>query len=296
MSSIATTRRTAAEKQKKALARSVEKQKRAQARARVKSLRAKLKETRIAMRDEIKSSIAQCREDRAKLRQKIKDRARELREALKRTNAQERYEARELCKARKARIRGEALSFAERTRAELAEAKRSRAELAAIDERARAERASLARHRTTTYKERRDESDSIARGNLDPGLWNLWEKEKRNFSYELEPDRRAEQFLEWVEAHPSRLYEEAESRMQREIAELERQQREAERAARPAAIRKAALEELERQRRGSAEERTRALPGISEYSGGFALIPTEAPDVRALPRPVPMAKSEKLPF
>jgi hypothetical protein len=51
----------------------------------------------------------------------------------------------------------------------------------------------------------RKESDSLAEHSIAPELVGLWRSERRRFSYELEPDHRAELFGEWTEAHPHEL-------------------------------------------------------------------------------------------
>jgi len=52
---------------------------------------------------------------------------------------------------------------------------------------------------TTGRSYTRAESDSLAIHNIDPELAELFLEMRREFSYDMEPDYRAEAFAEWVE-------------------------------------------------------------------------------------------------
>jgi hypothetical protein len=47
----------------------------------------------------------------------------------------------------------------------------------------------------------RAENDSLAEHNIPPELLEIWREDRKRYSYDKEPDMRAEQFLEWAEAH-----------------------------------------------------------------------------------------------
>lgn len=53
----------------------------------------------------------------------------------------------------------------------------------------------------------RAESDSLAEHNIPADLRGAWRERKAGYSYRKEPDMRAEQFMEWVEATPEEVIE-----------------------------------------------------------------------------------------
>lgn len=56
-----------------------------------------------------------------------------------------------------------------------------------------------------TRRYSRSESDSLAAHNVAPHLLEVWRKTRHMFSYQLQPDHRAELFSEWVQSHPDQV-------------------------------------------------------------------------------------------
>ncbi len=82
----------------------------------------------------------------------------------------------------------------------------------------------------------REESDSLAEHNVPEELLTIWREDRKRYDYAMAPDMRAEQFLEWAEAHEQQITARMQERLEaqwtdlayaREESEAHEQQREA---------------------------------------------------------------------
>ena len=64
---------------------------------------------------------------------------------------------------------------------------------------------SQSRHKGKRYSAA--ESDSLAESNIEDQYLGLWRKNKDLFPRSLEPDHRAEVFMEWIQEHPEAISE-----------------------------------------------------------------------------------------
>jgi len=74
-------------------------------------------------------------------------------------------------------------------------------------------------------KHSRSESDDMALHSLEPEFHDLWKKHHREITYDLQPDMRAERFMEWVRENPDRMEEMQYQRLEageKEIVKAER--------------------------------------------------------------------------
>lgn len=196
------------------------------ARAKVRELRAALREARVAHREAKARAKVLCREARVQARGAIHARRMLSRLELQQWVKRARAAAAETVRAARAMAKTHGNA---RTRARAAlEAERAyRRELRTLDRLHTARKKEL---RASTAKERRGESDDAVRGNIPPELVSLFNRVRGRIKAS---DRlsRTEAFLHYAEEHPREVLAAVDDRTEAVIAELERDQRAATRAA-----------------------------------------------------------------
>lgn len=70
------------------------------------------------------------------------------------------------------------------------------------------------RRKTARKRMSKAESDSLAEHAIPDDLLAIWHEDRGRYSYELGPDMRAEQFLEWAEAHEDEIRERLQSMLE----------------------------------------------------------------------------------
>ena len=245
-----------------------------------KELRALIKQLRQAIRDrkeqtrrEVRESIERCTVDRTALRARIKAEKIEARQALKEKIRKAREDAACECRDRKKSIKDLGLSKRETDRLLLVQARHDlkMAKLTASHTAARAREAVK-----STYAERRAEEDDRAMANLPEELRDAFKK-RRKFFRSGEHKGRSESFQEWAATSEGKreitreIASAAERRAAADIAEFQRQEREAQRELRKAKPRAPAT---------SAASRTLAITGTGGLED-YRLIPSPRSDVPA---------------
>jgi hypothetical protein len=145
----------------------------------VRNTRAADKKTKAERNKDLKCASGKCKAERKKANQDVSKK----------------------CKSRRDKIRGKANAALDKSKAKRAEKRRSWLWYAGSV-------TSLIPPGGRKYS--RAESDDLARADLEarrPELAGLWDKHKRQITYDLQPDYRAERFIEWVRETPEALAE-----------------------------------------------------------------------------------------
>jgi hypothetical protein len=192
-------------------------------------LRQEIRDARAMRAAALRQAKERCRADRLAARARARElRARlmqELREAVRR----ERAEALTECKRGLEEARAISDKVA-RARAELEAERRYRRDMRRIES---GNRQRVKEAKRASRADRRGESDDEVVVNIPPELVPLWEKVKRSIRGS-ERKSRLEEFMLYVENHPSEYLEAMEDRTEVLIRELEQKERDARRALRRA--------------------------------------------------------------
>jgi hypothetical protein len=194
------------------------------------ALRQAIRDSREARKRALAHAVVRCRTARVEARAKAAAlRARALDE-LKRAIELERAAARSHCETARAAAATERSRLA-RARAELRAEQQFRREMRRIERSAKERHAELAK--TSSPRERAQESDDAVRANIPPELVYLFERVKRRIKGSPRMSR-TEAFLHYAEEHPSEVLEALEDKTEATIRELEARERElAKRARKP---------------------------------------------------------------
>ena len=191
----------------------LEREQRSAARERLQGLRSELKAARERRRERMKAVGSDCRS----ARKRISDRARAARERLNAAIARSRENAKQSCNTVRGEVQSEALAELGRALGALDLERGLQRQLAAWTR--------PATSTTSTAREKRSESDDEVRANIeDSAMLAVWERVKGRIKGRGRTSR-TEAFAEWIASHSAEVYEIQNAELEREIAELEREER-----------------------------------------------------------------------
>lgn len=195
----------------------LERDQRTKARRRLKDLRAEIKTARKRRTQRKREVSATCRAARTRITQRAKRARERLSASIKRT----RCKAKDLCNVARREATEETLSQIEAALSALDVERGTQKQLAVWSRPA----SKVAAGSRSSAKERQQESDDEVRNNIDdPGLQVVWDKVKHRIKAKGRTSR-TEVFAEWVAEHHSEVYAIQESELEKQIAELEHQER-----------------------------------------------------------------------
>lgn len=207
-----------ARRQLAATRREQERDRKKKDRARLRELRGLLKTARARRRERLKSIRENCKACRARFRVRAQNARKRLAESIRRT----RERARDLCRQAKATANLEELARIEKAMVAL-EQERAEQQSLKIWATPKSTRGG-SRGRSSSSKERAQESDDQVLAEIDdPGLRIVWERVKHKIK--AGPRRsRAEAFFEWAAENTGDVYAIQEQEIEKQIAELEREE------------------------------------------------------------------------